>query len=109
MTIHRQRKSNLILSTENNGACLDMRLNDGVLQGEQATYGKQVIPSSLAEEQVQEYGRSFEAKNQQIMMKFAEIFCGSIIVVPLVRQSSWPHFVVPIPLGTQDTRLFYAE
>ena len=84
------------------------RINNDVLHGERATYGKQVIPG-VAEKLVQEYGRSFEAKNLRRMMQFAEIFPDPEIVVPLVRQLSWSHFLVLIPLKTQDARLFYAE
>lgn len=84
------------------------RINDDVLQGERGAYGKQIIPS-LAKDLVQEYGRSFEAKNLRRMMQFAEIFIDQEIVVPLVRQLSWSHFLVLIPLKTQQARMFYAE
>jgi len=42
------------------------------------------------------------------MMQFAEIFTDPEILVPLVRQLSWSHFLVLIPLKTQAARLFYA-
>jgi hypothetical protein len=43
------------------------------------------------------------------MMKFAEIFQDPAIVAPLVRQLSWSHFLVLLPLKTQEARLFYAR
>lgn len=46
------------------------RINDDVLKGERATYGKQVIPS-LVGDLVQENGRSFEAKNLLRIKKLA--------------------------------------
>ena len=49
------------------------RINEEILHGERAEYGKQVIPS-LAQELVQQYGRSFEARNLRRMMQFAEVF-----------------------------------
>ena len=49
------------------------RINEEVLHGERAEYGKQVIPS-LAKELVALYGKSFEARNLRRMMQFAEVF-----------------------------------
>ncbi len=84
------------------------RINEDVLQGERAAYGKQVI-RSVAQSLVEQYGKSFEAKNLHRMMQFAEIFTEVEIVVPLVRQLSWSHFLVLIPLKVQEARMFYAE
>ena len=42
-------------------------------------------------------------------MKFAEIFQDPAIVAPLVRQLSWSHFLILLPLKTQEARLFYAR
>ena len=84
------------------------RINEEVLQGERAEYGKQVV-KTLAKELVIIYGRSFEAKNLRRMMQFAEIFPDIEIVVPLARQLSWSHFLVLIPLKSPEARLFYAR
>jgi len=83
------------------------RINDDVLQGERATYGKQVI-APIAQTLVEQYGRSFEAKNLRRMMQFAGIFSDPEIVVPLARQLSWAHILILIPLKTQAARSFYA-
>jgi len=84
------------------------RINEEVLHGERAEYGKQIIPS-LAEELVALYGKSFEAKNLRRMMQFAEAFPALEIVVPLARQLSWSHFLALIPLKSTEARLFYAH
>jgi predicted nuclease of restriction endonuclease-like (RecB) superfamily len=84
------------------------RINEEVLHGERAEYGKQVIPT-LARELVAQYGKSFEAKNLRRMMQFAEVFPDFEIVVPLARQLSWSHFLALIPLNSSEARLFYAH
>lgn len=84
------------------------RINDEVLHGERAEYGKQIIPS-LANELVVQYGKSFEAKNLRRMMQFAEFFPDIENVVPLVRQLSWSHILALIPLKSPEARLFYAR
>lgn len=84
------------------------RINTEVLKGERAAYGQQVI-TSLSESLVAQYGKSFEAKNLRRMMQFAEVFSDLEIVVPLARQLSWSHFLLLIPLPSQETRLFYAS
>lgn len=83
------------------------RINDDVLHGERAAYGKQVI-ASVAESLVEQYGKNFQAQNLRRMMQFAEIFPEFEIVAPLVRQLSWSHFLTLIPLKNQEARLFYA-
>lgn len=84
------------------------RINIEVLQGERAAYGQQVI-ASVAESLVAACGKSFEAKNLRRMMQFAETFSDLEIVVPLARQLSWSHFLLLIPLPSQESRLFYAQ
>ena len=68
------------------------RINDDVLQGERAGYGKQVIPA-LARDLVEQYGNSFVARNLHRMMQFAEMYPDPGIVKPLASQLSWTHFV----------------
>ena len=84
------------------------RINADVLQGARAEYGKQVV-TSLAEDLVGRYGKSFETKNLHRMMQFAEVFPDFEIVVPLVRQLSWSHFLILIPMKTKEARQFYAQ
>ena len=84
------------------------RINEEILHGQRATYGKQVV-ESLAEQLVVQYGKSFEAKNLRRMMQFAEVFPEVEIVVPLARQLSWSHFLALIPLKSDEARMFYAS
>jgi predicted nuclease of restriction endonuclease-like (RecB) superfamily len=84
------------------------RINEEVLQGERAEYGKQIVVS-LSKELTQRYGRSFESKNLRRMMQFAELFVDYEIVVPLARQLCWSHFLAIIPLKSASARMFYAR
>lgn len=84
------------------------RINEEVLHGERAEYGKQVV-EKVAESLVVDYGKSFEVKNLRRMMQFAEVFSDLEIVAPLARQLSWSHFVTLIPLRSDEARLFYAK
>lgn len=84
------------------------RINEELLQGKRAEYGKQVVVA-LAEALVVQYGKSFEAGNLRRMMQFAEVFPEIEIVVPLARQLSWAHFLVLIPLKSAEARQFYAR
>ena len=80
------------------------RINEEVLKGGRAEYGKQVV-ASIAEDLVTHYGKSFEARNLRRMMQFAEVFPDSRIVTPLATQLSWSHFMEVLKLKTQDARL----
>jgi predicted nuclease of restriction endonuclease-like (RecB) superfamily len=84
------------------------RINDEVLGGERAAYGKQVIPS-LARELVAQYGKSYVARNLHRMMQFAELFPDFGIVKPLASQLSWTHFVVLLMQPNEAARAFYAR
>ncbi len=84
------------------------RINEEVLEGKRAEYGKRVI-DSLARELVLQYGRSFERRNLRRMMQFAEVFPNLEIVVPLARQLSWSHFLILIAIKSEEARLFYAR
>ncbi|MDA0745592.1 MAG: PDDEXK nuclease domain-containing protein [bacterium] len=84
------------------------RINEEVLQGERAEYGKQVV-MSLSEKLVALYGKSFEARNLRRMMQFAEVFPDFEIVSPLVSQLSWTHFTILMTLPSPEARMFYAK
>ena len=56
-----------------------------------------------------DYGNGFNSKNLHRMVQFAEIFPDEKIVVSLIRQLSWTHFVVLIPIQDDLKRDFYAE
>jgi len=84
------------------------RINQEVLHGERAEYGKQVV-ELLAKELALFYGKSFAARNIRRMMQFAETFPDFEIVSPLVSQLSWTHFTLLLPLPNHEARMFYAN
>ena len=84
------------------------RIVDEVLGKELAAYGQQIVVS-VARQLVEEYGPSFGEKNLRRMMQFAEVFPEEEIVVSLIRQLSWTHFIALIPLKEATKRDFYAE
>ncbi|TWI72230.1 putative nuclease of restriction endonuclease-like (RecB) superfamily [Desulfobotulus alkaliphilus] len=84
------------------------RINEEVLHGERAEYGKQVVVS-LAGELAALYGNSFEVRNLRRMMQFAEVFPDFEIVSPLVSQLSWTHFTILMSLQSSEARWFYAR
>jgi hypothetical protein len=55
------------------------------------------------------YGKGFAEKNLRRMVQFAEVFPDGDIVVSLIRQLSWTHFIALIPLKQPLEREFYAE
>jgi predicted nuclease of restriction endonuclease-like (RecB) superfamily len=84
------------------------RINNEILQNKRADYGKQIVPT-LSAQLKNKYGRNFTEKNVRRMIQFAEQFSDNSIVVTLSRQLSWSHFLVLIPLKTQEAKLFYAQ
>lgn len=84
------------------------RINQEILQNKRAEYGKQIVPTVSAQLE-NKYGRNFTEKNVRRMIRFAEQFTDSQIVVTLAQQLSWSHFVELLPLKTMEAKLFYAQ
>ena len=84
------------------------RVNEEVLKGERAEYGKQIV-STLSGQLSMEFGKGFAEKNLRRMMQFAIVFEDHGIVATLLRQLSWSHFTLLIPLKDKLQRNFYAE
>ena len=84
------------------------RINQNILQNKRGDYGKQIVVT-LARQLTGKYGRNFEEKNLRRMLQFAEQFTDIEIVVTLSRHLSWSHFLILIPLKTQEKKLFYAQ
>jgi hypothetical protein len=61
------------------------RINEEVLLGERAAYGKEIV-ATLAQELTRAYDGGFAEKNLRRMMQFAEVFPDEQIVVSLIRQ-----------------------
>ncbi len=87
---------------------LGKRLHSEVLAGERGEYGKRIVVE-VARQLTTEYGNSFNQKQLWRMIQFAEIYPDEQIVVSLIRQLSWTHFVALIPLKDSLKRDFYAE
>ena len=84
------------------------RIREEVLKNERADYGAQII-TLLAKRLKQEFGNGFSEKNLRRMIQFHEAFPDETIVVSLIRQLSWTHFIALIPLKQTLQREFYAE
>lgn len=84
------------------------RINNDVLKNKRADYGKQIVVS-LARQLATQYGKSYEEKNLRRMMQFAQVFDDEKIVVSLIRQLSWTHFIALIPIKNPLQREFYVQ
>ncbi len=78
------------------------------LQNRAESYGKQIV-ATLWRQLVAEYGASFSEKNLRRMMQFAAVFPDEKIVVSLIRQLSWSHIKILIPVSDPLKREFYIE
>jgi len=87
---------------------IGLRIHTQVLEGRRADYGEEVLPT-LATQLVKEYGSSFSVKNLRRMVQFAVTFPDEAIVVSLIRQLSWTHFIALIPLKDPHQRDYYAQ
>ncbi|PKM99439.1 MAG: cytoplasmic protein [Elusimicrobia bacterium HGW-Elusimicrobia-2] len=84
------------------------RVNDEILVNKRAGYGEEIL-ATLSQELIIEHGSSFSEKNLRRMVQFSEVFSDEKIVVSLIRQLSWTHFIALIPLKKPLEREFYAE
>ena len=84
------------------------RINDEILKGDRAEYGKQIL-ATLSQELAAEYGKGFNYSALTRMVRFVEAFSQQEIIATLSQQLSWSHFVLLIPLKEPLQREFYAE
>jgi predicted nuclease of restriction endonuclease-like (RecB) superfamily len=82
------------------------RINADVLGNKRAAYGKQIV-TQLASQLQQEYGGSYNLRNIQRMMQFAEEFPDFQIVTQIASQLSWSHFLEIFPIKDPLQREFY--
>ena len=87
---------------------IGQRIHTQILEGRRADYGEEVV-LTLATQLVKEYGSSFSMKNLRRMVQFAATFPDEQIVVSLIRQLSWTHFIALIPLKDPLQRDYYAQ
>jgi predicted nuclease of restriction endonuclease-like (RecB) superfamily len=84
------------------------RINEEILNNKRADYGKQII-TTLGKQLEEQYGKGFSVKNLRRMMQFYEVFSDKQIVASLLRQLSWTHFTLLIPIKDELQRDFYAQ
>lgn len=87
---------------------LGTRIRKEILREERAEYGKTII-ASVSEKLTNDYGKGFSEKSLRRMIQFGETFADEPIVAALMRQLSWTHFTVLIPIKDSIKRAFYAE
>ena len=84
------------------------RINEEILQGERAEYGKDII-ATLSRQLVQEYGSGFSRPSLNRMCLFYQIFPESGIRATLSHKLSWSHYVELITLKDELQREFYVQ
>jgi len=82
-------------------------LNENLAEG-RAEYGKRILVT-LSQKLVAEFGNGFSYSALTRMVRFAELFTDEAIVVSLLQQLGWAHFLALLPIKTSLAREFYAE
>src|SRR5580700_2091051 len=68
------------------------RIRQDILKEKRADYGEQIV-AALGRQLETEFGPGFGEKNLRRMIQFAEVFPDREIVVSLIRQLTWTHFI----------------
>lgn len=76
------------------------RIKLEIMKGERAEYGAGIL-QPLAAKLTLEFGRGFSQRNLASMIRFYDVYPDENIVVSLLRQLSWTHFIALIPLNDQ--------
>ena len=84
------------------------RIRSELLAQKRADYGEQIV-ATLSRQLTSEFGGSYTDKNLWRMIQFAETYPDREIVVSLIRQLSWTHFLALLPIKDPLARDFYAE
>jgi hypothetical protein len=72
-----------------------------VLQSRRAGYGERIV-AALGRRLEREFGRGFNEKNLWRTLQFTEVFPDRKIVVALIRELSWTHFLRLIHIDAGD-------
>ena len=86
---------------------IGQRIHAQVLEGRRADYGEEVLPN-VAAQLVREYGSSFRSEPAPHGAVRHDL-PDEQIVVSLIRQLSWTHFIALIPLKDPLQRDYYAQ
>ncbi len=84
------------------------KIKTNILKNQRGKYGQQIVVT-LSRDLEKRFGRNFSEKNLWRMIQFVEKFPDLEKVVTLSRQLSWSHFLVLIPLKSEEERMFYAN
>lgn len=84
------------------------RVRREILNSQRAEYGQQIV-STVSRQLMSYYGKGFSDKNLRRMIHFGEAFPDEQIVSTLLRQLSWSHFTLLLPIKDPLKRDFYAE
>jgi len=87
---------------------LGNRVRREILNNQRAEYGQEIV-STVSRQLMDCYGKGFSDKNLRRMIHFGEAFPNEQIVSTLLRQLSWSHFTLLIPIKDPVKRDFYAE
>lgn len=84
------------------------RVRKEILNNQRAEYGQEIV-STVSRQLMSHYGKGFSDKNLRRMIHFGEAFPDEQIVSTLLRQLSWSHFTLLMPIKDPLKRDFYAE
>jgi hypothetical protein len=87
---------------------LGKRLLDEELTEGRGEYGRKIL-ASLSQELEAEFGRGFSYSSLVRMVRFAEMFPDEEILVSLMQDLTWTHFLALLPVKDPLAREFYAE
>ncbi|MBE0472045.1 MAG: DUF1016 domain-containing protein, partial [Methyloprofundus sp.] len=87
---------------------IGQRINQELLKGERAEYGKQIV-ANLAQQLTQAFGKGWSARNIAYMMQLNEQFPDQQILHSLCAKLSWSHFRKLISLKDPLAREFYVQ
>lgn len=87
---------------------LGKRLLAEDLAGGRGAYGRRIL-ASVSQELEGEFGTGFSYSALTRMVRFAELFPEEAIVVSLMQQLTWTHFLALLPVKDPLAREFYAE
>lgn len=87
---------------------LGNRVRKEILSDQRAEYGQEIV-ATVSRQLTSIYGKGFSDKSLRRMIQFGEVFPDEKIVASLLRQLSWTHFTILIPIKDALKRDFYAE
>lgn len=87
---------------------IGQRIHAGVLQGQRAEYGKQVV-ATLAQQLTSEYGKGWGERHLRHCLRASETFPDEQILHTLCSQFSWSHLRLLMGIDDPIKRDFYIE